>query len=121
MIVSWKNIKTNEIKVNVQRREVYEETFSIKFLFDALSSADWLIEEHDSNSITLSTRDDAAIRHALEVMEYTESDTITVELGGNRVKAKVSIINEDSRMLFYLGLEVYDMELLEEETTMELI
>ena len=121
MIVSWKNIKTNEIKVNVQRREVYEETFSIEFLFDALSSADWLIEEHDSDSITLSTRDNDAIRHALEVMEYTESDTITVSLDGRRAEAEVSIINEQSRMLFYLDPEVCDMELIEDETTMELL
>ena len=121
MIVSWKNVKTSEIKVNVQRREVYEETYSIEFLFDALSCADWLIEEHDSDSITLSTRDNDAIRHALEVMEYTESDTITVSLDGSRVEAEVSIINEQSRMLFHLDLEVFDMELIEDETTMELI
>ena len=121
MIVSWKNIKTNEVKVNVQRREVYEETFSIEFLFDALSDASWLIEEHDRDSVTLSTRDTAAIRHALEVMEYTESDTINVSLNGDRVEAEVSIINEQSRMLFHLDLEVFDMELIEDETTMELI
>jgi len=121
MIVSWKNIKTNEVKINVQRREVYEETFSIRFLFDALSSADWLIEEHDSDSITLSTKDNDAIRHALEVMEYTENDTITVELDGNRIEAEVSIINEESRMLFYLDLEVCGMELIEDETTMQLL
>jgi len=121
MIVSWENVKTNEVKVNVQRREVYEETYSIEFLFDTLSRANWLIEEHDSNSITLSTRDSDAIRHALEVMEYTESDTITVSLDGRRVEAEVSIINEQSRMLFHLDLEVFDMELIEDETTMELI
>jgi len=121
MIVSWKNVKTSELKVNVQRREVYEETFSIEFLFDALSCADWLIEEHDSDSITLSTRDNDAIRHALEVMEYTESDTITVSLDGRRVEAEVSIINEQSRMLFHLDLEVCDMELIKDETTIELI
>jgi hypothetical protein len=54
-------------------------------------------------------------------MEYTESDTITVSLNGDRVEAEVSIINEQSRMLFYLDLEVCDMELIEDETTMELL
>ena len=121
MIVSWKNIDNTVMKLEVTRREIHQEDFLIDLRFDSFKRAYWSIEEQNYDSVVLATKDADAIRHAIEVMEYTESDTISLYVDGHIVEAEVSLINEKSRMLLHLDLEVYGMELIEDETTMQLL
>mgnify|MGYP000058695771 CR=1 FL=1 len=115
MIISDSPERNTSITLEVERIETYQENFELNLVFSTLNNANWIMEEEGYDYIQISTRDEAAILHVKELLEYHDDiDTIRVYIDDNPVEAEVSFTQ--GRVYLGINLCLDDMDLYESTT-----